>query len=448
MNILQHRERRLTQFLLLLFDGFALFVAFIVALNLRFAHKTEVEIFKIFERDRFLIIYGLLIFSFYLFDLYEPRHWRTRIFSPLRLVLGTVLCALLSFAVFYFFRQQVRDIFGRGVFLGAMILFVPIALFIRYVVEKRERTRREKQSWLFIGEPQSFQLLRSDLKRVDFGAELEYKSFAIAPGELLAILKQNWTGVVVGTHAPQHLTNLLMKERLRGLPLLSLQSFYEFYCGKIPLHSLDDAWFAFTEGFAILHSPMSVRLKRVADIVLSTALLILFLPIMLTMTLIVRLESCGSALFKQTRVGLDGKVFTMWKFRSMRQDAEKDGVRWAATNDGRVTRIGRIIRKTRLDELPQLWNILAGDMSFVGPRPERPEFTRELAEKIPFYEFRHLIKPGLTGWAQVMFPYGASENDAREKLQYELFYIKNYSFDLDLEIVFRTVTVVLFGAGR
>ena len=458
MNRLQHRERRFTQILLLLLDGLALFAAFYLALNLRFSQNSLIHIFRrafdyaafanFFDNGRFLVIYGLLIFSFYLFDLYEPRHWRTRIFSPLRLILGTVLFALLSFAWFFFFMEKARGMFGRGVFLGTTILFVPISMTIRYLMDKWERSRREKQAWLFIGDLKHYQLLKADLQRVDFRANLEFRDFSLAPSEIPMILRQDWTGVVVGTHAPETLTNLLMKARLRGLAVLSLQSFYEFYCGKIPVHSLDDAWFAFTEGFAILHSPMSVRMKRVTDIVLSTLLIILSAPIVLLTALFVRLESHGSAFFKQTRVGIDGRVFTMWKLRSMCKDAEKEGAIWATAKDARVTRIGRFIRKTRIDELPQLWNILVGDMSFVGPRPERPEFTRQLSEKIPFYDFRHLVKPGLTGWAQVMFPYGASENDAREKLQYELFYIKNYSFDLDLEIVFRTVTVVLFGSGR
>ncbi len=458
MNRLQHRERRVTQILLLLFDGVALFLAFYMALNLRFSHNSIYHIFRrlfdastfgsFFDHSRFLIIYALLVFSFYLFDLYEPRHWRARIFSPLRMILGTLLCALLSFACFYFFTEQTRGMFGRGVFLGAIFLFVPFSLGIRYLIEMRERSKRKRQAWLFIGAADDYEKLRADLQRVDFGGFLEHRNFSLSSTELFSLLAQDWTGVVVGPHAPKDLNNHLMKARLKGLSLLSLQSFYEFHCGKIPVHSLDDAWFAFTEGFFILHSPMSVRMKRVTDIVLSIVFMIIALPIMLITIVLVRLESRGSVFFKQKRVGISGKSFTMWKVRSMCHDAEKEGAQWAAAKDVRVTRIGRVIRKTRIDELPQLWNILIGDMSFVGPRPERPEFTSRLAERIPFYDFRHLVKPGLTGWAQVMYPYGASEEDAREKLQYELFYIKNYSFDLDLEIVFRTVTVVLFGAGR
>lgn len=162
----------------------------------------------------------------------------------------------------------------------------------------------------------------------------------------------------------------------------------------------------------------------------------------------IKMESSGPVIFRQVRTGRDGKDFILYKFRSMRIDAEAKGAQWAVINDCRVTRIGNFMRKTRIDELPQLVNILSGNMSLVGPRPERPEFNKMLAEKIPFYNFRHSVHPGLTGWAQVLYPYGASIEDAEEKLQYELFYIKNYSLWLDVSIALKTVQVVLFGKGR
>ena len=168
---------------------------------------------------------------------------------------------------------------------------------------------------------------------------------------------------------------------------------------------------------------------------------------MLLTALIVRLESPGPVIYRQDRVGLFEKEFTVYKFRSMRSDAEKDGAVWASANDARVTRFGRFIRKVRIDELPQIWNILKGDMSFIGPRPERMAFVRKLKESIPCYSLRHTVKPGLTGWAQVCYPYGASEEDARRKLEYDLYYIKNMSLLLDISIIFKTVGVVLFPKG-
>ena len=168
---------------------------------------------------------------------------------------------------------------------------------------------------------------------------------------------------------------------------------------------------------------------------------------MLLTALIVRLESPGPVIYKQDRVGLFEKEFTVYKFRSMRADAEKDGAVWASAKDNRVTFFGRFIRKVRIDELPQIWNILKGDMSFIGPRPERMAFVQKLKETIPYYSLRHTVKPGLTGWAQVCYPYGASEEDARRKLEYDLYYIKNMSILLDINIIFKTIGVVLFPKG-
>jgi exopolysaccharide biosynthesis polyprenyl glycosylphosphotransferase len=171
------------------------------------------------------------------------------------------------------------------------------------------------------------------------------------------------------------------------------------------------------------------------------------LPVALVTAALIKLESPGPALYRQERVGVNGRAFMIMKFRSMRSDAEKSGPVWAQDNDSRVTRVGRVIRKIRVDEIPQFWNILRGEMNFVGPRPERPHFVKQLAEEIPYYEQRHLIAPGLTGWAQIKYPYGSSVEDARQKLQYDLYYIKNQSLVLDAVILFETVKTILFGRG-
>jgi exopolysaccharide biosynthesis polyprenyl glycosylphosphotransferase len=191
--------------------------------------------------------------------------------------------------------------------------------------------------------------------------------------------------------------------------------------------------------------------ERAFDLFASLVLLLLALPVMLITVLAIKLEEGPRApiLYGQPRVGYAGRVFRVLKFRSMRVDAEKDGkARWAQANDDRVTRVGRFIRKVRIDELPQLFNVLSGRMSFVGPRPERPEFVKQLAESIPYYDVRHAVKPGITGWAQLCYPYGASEQDAMEKLQYDLYYVKNHSLIFDILILLQTVEVILFGKGR
>lgn len=187
--------------------------------------------------------------------------------------------------------------------------------------------------------------------------------------------------------------------------------------------------------------------KRLLDLVLAYSILIFLAPLLILTVIAIRLDSKGPILYRQTRVGLDGRPFRIFKFRSMRIDAEKDGAQWAKTNDDRVTRVGRFIRKVRIDEIPQALNIIANEMSFVGPRPERPEFVELLQQEIPNYQERHFVKPGLTGWAQVNFEYGDSIDDAREKLKYDLYYIKHFSVLLDIVIVLKTVRVALFGIG-
>jgi len=241
-----------------------------------------------------------------------------------------------------------------------------------------------------------------------------------------------------------------MKDALRckfsGIEVDDAPSFYEELTGKLMIESVTPSWFIFSNGFRLT---VLLRLgKRIADVVCAALVGILVAPLVPFVVLAIRLDSPGGVLFRQIRVGEQDRLFELYKFRTMRQDAEKlTGAVWAQKNDPRLTRIGGFMRKTRLDELPQLYNVLRGDMSFVGPRPERPEFVSKLEEKIPFYGKRHFVKPGLTGWAQVKYQYGSSVDDAVEKLRYDLYYIKNLSLTLDILIVIETVKVVLLGRG-
>jgi len=238
----------------------------------------------------------------------------------------------------------------------------------------------------------------------------------------------------------------LLECRISGVPVTDLAGFYERVRGEVPIESLKASWLIYGQGFA--QDGARTVIKRAFDIVVSTALLILTLPVMLLTSVAIFLESGLPIIYRQERVGRGGRPFTCLKFRSMRNDAEKDGVaRWAAAGDSRITRVGRIIRKMRIDELPQLINVLRGDMSLVGPRPERPCFVNELKEQIRFYDIRHSVKPGLTGWAQVRYCYGASVEDASRKLEYDLYYVKNHSLFLDFLILVETVRVILFREG-
>jgi sugar transferase (PEP-CTERM system associated) len=238
----------------------------------------------------------------------------------------------------------------------------------------------------------------------------------------------------------------LLECRLSGITVEDWPTFYEKQTGKILVTGLRPSWLIFCDGF--VKTSLTQTLKRTVDVVLSLVGLALAMPLMALVAILVKLDSQGPVLFRQARVGQNGRIFVLNKFRSMRQDAERaSGAVWATRHDPRITRIGGFLRKTRLDELPQLFNVLAGHMSFVGPRPERPEFVRVLQREIPFYLGRLAVKPGITGWAQVRHRYAASVEDAREKLQYDLYYIKNLSPLLDLLILVHTVQVVLFARG-
>lgn len=239
----------------------------------------------------------------------------------------------------------------------------------------------------------------------------------------------------------------LMESRLSGVAVCEVQNFIEREAGKLDIDLLQRSWIVFSDGFT--PSTYSAIVKRSFDVLAAIILGLILSPLWLLAAVLVFASSPvrGSVLYRQIRTGLDGEQFTLFKFRTMGVDAEASGAVWADRNDARVTRIGRVLRKTRLDELPQLYNVIKGEMSIVGPRPERPVFVDYLNEQLPFYNQRHRIKPGLTGWAQLCYPYGASVDDAKEKLQYDLYYLKNQSLLLDLIILFQTLEVVLLGDG-
>lgn len=266
----------------------------------------------------------------------------------------------------------------------------------------------------------------------------------------LIVQREQIDEVVVGVddrrgHLPM---DDLLECRQMGVTITDLTTFFERESGRLQLTILDPSWLVFSGGFNA--TPLRLLSKRCFDLGAATVLLLTLWPLMLLEALAIWLESGHGQpiLYRQERVGEHGRTFLLLKFRSMRTDAERDGIaRWASKNDDRVTRVGRISRKLRVDELPQLWNVLKGDMSIVGPRPERPQFVADLALQIRYYSLRHCLKPGLAGWAQLSYPYGATVEEAAEKLKYDLFYVKNHNLLLDLLILIQTVEVVLFGRG-
>jgi sugar transferase (PEP-CTERM system associated) len=274
---------------------------------------------------------------------------------------------------------------------------------------------------------------------------------AMGPGEsLLSVVEKYGIDQIVIAVRDRRSGGLpvqeLLKCRLKGIEITELSTFFEREYRQVLLDSLNPSWMVLGDGFR--QGWFRTTAKRLFDLVASTVLLLLTLPVMLIAALCIFLESGLPVLYRQERVGQGGRVFTLFKLRSMRDGAESDGTpRWAAADDDRTTRVGRIIRKLRIDELPQIINVFKGEMSFVGPRPERPFFVDQLEKQIPYYSSRHSVKPGITGWAQVRYHYGASLDDAIEKLQYELYYVKNHSLFLDLVILISTVEVVLWDKG-
>ncbi len=269
------------------------------------------------------------------------------------------------------------------------------------------------------------------------------------PGDMPEIIhKHDVSKVVVaiterrGEYPVKEMLNL----RVSGCPIVEWPGFFEKISGRIPIDSLAPSFFIFNEGFR--KSKFLLWLRRVLSVIVAGAMLILLLPLFIVVAIVIKLDSPGDVIYSQIRVGQNGRPIRIYKFRSMRNDAEVNGdAVWAVENDPRVTRVGSFLRKSRIDELPQLFNVLIGELEFVGPRPERPEFVEKLQEQIPYYALRHTVKPGLTGWAQVMFHYSGTIDESKEKLQYDLFYIKNMSLKLDLLILFHTVKIVILGRG-
>ena len=380
----------------------------------------------------------------------------------LRILGCFVAGAIVMGLVFYAFPDVFvgRGVFGYALLAALTLMLVSRFLFLRFVDRKALRrrvlvlgagynaniihdfeSRAGNPSFRVIGyvqmgnEPCRVNPARVrdlDPPLIDFAVQYDIDEIVVAPDDRRG-------GLAVDE---------ILDCKMGGLDVVDLLSFFEREAGLIRVDCLHPSWLVFSDGFR--YSGLHQLGKRVIDVVASLVLLLVAWPVMVLTAVAIRVESGrhGPILYRQIRVGRDGRLFQVIKFRSMRTDAEQDGrPRWASHNDDRITRVGRLIRKTRIDELPQLFNVLRGDMSFVGPRPERPEFVDKFAETIPYYSERHRVKPGITGWAQLCYSYGSGYEDAIEKLQYDLYYVKNYSLFLDFLIMLQTVEVVVWGKG-
>jgi sugar transferase (PEP-CTERM system associated) len=397
---------------------------------------------------------AVLIFS-HLFDLYEPALWNARGELYFRLLLVPGILALITAAVAYLFP---RLLIGNNTVLIGLVL-VTIALFawrMMYAWLVQMPYLREKVYVLGVGE-RAQRLVNALRLRSELGVEVagwsgnvegELNRESLAAHLMELIHEHRVHRVIVAMEDRRG--NLPVMEilhlRLAGVKIEEATSWLEKITGRIEVDNLYPSWLVFNEGFRFSASFMLLR--RILAILASAILLLVILPVIPLVILAIKLDSRGPVLYRQRRVGLGGKVFYCFKFRTMRQDAEADtGATWATDDDPRITKVGKFLRASRLDEIPQLWCVLRGDMGFVGPRPERPEFVEWLAKQIPFYAVRSAVRPGITGWAQIRYKYGNTAEDAKEKLQYDLYYIKNMSIGLDIMIMFQTIKIVLLGRG-
>jgi sugar transferase (PEP-CTERM system associated) len=352
--------------------------------------------------------------------------------------------------------------FWRSNLLYSMLIAITLLVSVRALLGGALGSERFKRRVVVLGAGRRAERIRSlseepGINFVAAGFVAMGEPGAVVPGAVPRDEITNLAAHVIDLRATEVV--LALEERRNALPLKDLlrvktagvqvseiSTFLERETGRIDLNSVSHSWLIFSDGFAAGRLLSSVT-KRAFDIAASLLLLAVSLPIILATAIAIKLESAGPVFYRQRRVGLFNQPFEIVKLRSMRTDAEAAGAQWASKNDPRVTRIGRFIRKVRIDELPQAWTVLTGDMSFVGPRPERPQFVSDLEQQLPFYAERHMVKPGITGWAQINYPYGASVEDARHKLEYDLYYAKNYSPFLDLLIMLQTLRVILWPAG-
>jgi sugar transferase (PEP-CTERM system associated) len=395
--------------------------------------------------------------------LYNPRQ-RFVFSEQLARVIVGVVAAVAALAVLGFLVPPLS--YGRGTLLLSALLAVAGAMLARFVFERSVDQDRFKRRILVYGagrhaatiaalrrrsDQRGFSLVGFLPSAGDLDVQVPADKLVDPRGSLLSLcLRESVDEIVVAIDDRRQGFPMreLLECRLDGVDVTELVTFLERETGKVKLDVLNPSWMIFSDGFK--RGRVHAILERACDIVAGLVLLAVAWPFMLLTVLAIKLEEGPRApvLYRQLRVGQHGRPFRLMKFRSMREDAERDGkARWAEKNDARTTRVGAFIRKVRVDELPQVFNVLRGDMSFVGPRPERPEFVVDLEQRIPFYRERHNIKPGITGWAQLCYPYGSSEADAREKLQYDLYYVKNHTLLFYLAVLIQTVEVVVWGKG-
>ncbi len=353
---------------------------------------------------------------------------------------------------------------SRIVLVASCVLLIPVTLVYRRVLYQRQLAHKQQRYFMFLGSPESCTAFREECRRNQMTQAVLYATPATFAGgrttrttstpplgdaaHYLEEYEDNLDAIILresGQELPPEVAQRLMTLHFSGVPTYTLELFHEVYWRKIPLYRLNQTWL-FQEGFQIAREPVFERLKRLSDIVLSSIGLLFAFLLLPFVAIAIWIGDRGPVFFRQPRVGKNRRIFQIVKLRTMR--VQHDGALYTSAQDSRITPLGRFLRATRLDEVPQLWNVLVGDMSLIGPRAEWSKLVDDYEQKIPCYHFRHLVKPGITGWAQVNYPYGANLDDTLRKLEYDLYYIRYFSFVLDASIVLKTIHIMLFGKGR
>jgi sugar transferase (PEP-CTERM system associated) len=447
--------------LLWLAEMWLLMLAVMFAAWLRLGNPRGYEAFHGYSSGRAFVLAACITLAMVALGLYQVHVRHNRMEFVLRLVLSFAFGGA-GLLLLYFIVPPAH--IGREVLAPALGFGLVGVAASRTIIQHLFRTDIFRRRVLVLGAGKNADLINSRLRRRTDRQSFVVVGFVPLPGQGVRVPESlllstdftlpeiaEWLQVYEIVVAPDERRGALPMEDMlkcaqRGITVTGLSRFFEREAGMINLNVADPSWLAFSGGFD--HSLPRRLTKRCFDLVAACAVLLVAWPFMLATAACIALESGRPILYRQIRVGENGRSFELVKFRSMRVDAEADGVaRWASQHDDRSTRVGRFIRLTRLDELPQLFNVLRGDMSFVGPRPERPQFVEMLRREVRYYDVRHCVKPGLTGWAQLRYPYGASVKDAGEKLAFDLFYVKNHGLVFDLMILLQTVEVVLFHRG-
>lgn len=398
--------------------------------------------------------YGLVMSaSFLALGLYERAALGDLRTAAVR-VLTAFACGFVLLAVIAYVLPDLR------IWRSGLVITMPLSLVLVLLVRRLFLWAVDREAWrrrlLVLGDPRPIAAVRACERELGLAPFRVVRTIELATlpaglndeGWLLEACRAVGADEIVVAASDRRgrlPMRALLRCRLAGISVYDYHDFCERETGRVDLERVDPGWLVFNDGFA--HGNLDAAAKRVFDVVLAMLALVLTAPLLLVAALAVKLEDGGPVLFRQARVGRDGVPFEMLKLRSMRVDAERDGPRYAAVGDRRVTRVGRILRRTRIDELPQLLNVLKGEMSFVGPRPERPVFVAQISEVLPHFAERHRLRPGLAGWAQLNHPYAADLADMRAKLEYDIYYIKNRSLFLDLLILAQTLRVVVWGNG-